>query len=127
MFQEFNENFINILSATHFAEGLAAMKLKGKWGYIDKNGNQTIPFQFDEADAFKDNLARVKQNDKYGFIDKSGNNVIPCIYENIGTFDMQVNMKMINNNLDKIKGLADVQFNGKWGYINKKGIQYWED
>ena len=48
-----------------------------------------------------------------GFIDKNGNIVIPFIYQSTNSFS---------------KGLARVfDWNDNNGYINKHGIEYWED
>lgn len=35
-----------------FSDGLAAYKLNGKYGYIDKSGVSKIPPVYDEADSF---------------------------------------------------------------------------
>ena len=51
-----------------FSEGMAAVRVNRKWGYIDVNGNWAIRPQFDAASSFRDGLARVSLNDKYGFI-----------------------------------------------------------
>ena len=72
---------------------MAAVKLNGKYGFIDKTGKEVIPFQYDEATYFYDGLALVKegtirdkknnvtQYGKYGFIDKTNKVVIPIKYE----------------------------------------------
>ena len=114
-----------------FSEGLAVVGkkyfeyidnfIKGsetKFGYIDTNGNLAIEFRFDEARSFSDGLAAVKLNGKYGFIDNLGEIIIDCIYSD----DLR-RSKFIN-------GLLFVPTDpwkpGK-GYINKKGIEFWED
>lgn len=55
-----------------FSEGLAPVKLKGKWGYIDRNGTLIIPAQYDDAGGFSEGLAPVKQKGKWGYIDRNG-------------------------------------------------------
>ena len=76
--------------AISFSEGLAAVKNKDKYGFIDIKGNQVVPCIYDEVYnsanlytyyRFSNGLARVKKAGKWGFIDKRGNEVIPCIYE----------------------------------------------
>src|SRR5580765_2442265 len=42
-----------------FSEGLAAVRVAGRFGYIDKQGVTVIPPQFDFAGAFSDGLAHV--------------------------------------------------------------------
>ena len=51
-------------------------------------------------------MAPVKVNGKLGFIDKSGKLVIDAKYDEAENFS---------------EGLAGVELNGKWGYINIKG------
>jgi hypothetical protein len=38
---------------SHFSEGLAAVKVNGKWGIIDKKGKMVIPPQFIDAYWFQ--------------------------------------------------------------------------
>ena len=59
--------------AYNFSEGLALVKLNGKYGYIDKQGNEVIPLKYDYANNFLEGLALVRLNGKYGYIDKQGN------------------------------------------------------
>ncbi len=75
-------------------------------GYIDKNGNIAIPFEYDYAHSFSEGLAAVEKNGKYGFIDKSGNTVISFEYDYADTFS---------------EGLAAAEKDGKYGYIDKNG------
>ncbi|MEO0020342.1 MAG: WG repeat-containing protein [candidate division WOR-3 bacterium] len=56
--------------------GLFPVKVKDKWGYIDKTGNLVINPQFDDAWSFSEGLAVVQIGDKLGYIDKTGNLVI---------------------------------------------------
>jgi len=64
-----------------FSEGMAPVRIDGKWGYIDKTGNTVINPQFEEANAFHEDLAAVKQNGKWGYIDKTGNIAIKPIFD----------------------------------------------
>jgi len=50
------------------------VKVRGKYGYIDKNGNWVIQPTFTEAMPFKNGYARIKSFDKNGwnYIDKNG-------------------------------------------------------
>ena len=80
-----------------YSEGLAWVRLNGKYGFIDKSGTEVIPCKYDYAYFFSEGLAEVKLNGKYGFIDKSGRLVIPCKYD--GTYSFS-------------EGLAKVMLNG---------------
>ncbi len=53
----------------------------GKWGYLNKEGEEVIPCQFDSVGNFSDGFAYAALNGKYGYIDKSGNTVIPFEYD----------------------------------------------
>jgi hypothetical protein len=51
-----------------FSEGLAAVRVDGKWGFIDRTGKMTIPAQFGIAEPFSEGLAAVsvKQEEEGG-------------------------------------------------------------
>ena len=53
-----------------FSEGVAAMEVNGKFGYIDHDGKEFIPFIFDGASDFSEGYAVVLVGDKYGLIRK---------------------------------------------------------
>jgi hypothetical protein len=52
-------------------EGLAAVSVEGKWGYIDKTGSMVIqPREYRHVDSFKHGLAYLVTKDgKHGYID----------------------------------------------------------
>lgn len=127
-------------SAKSFSEGLACVKMNGKWGYIDMMGGDVIECMYDEAYNFSDGLARVQVNGKYGYVDRSGREVISSMYTILnflreGLVCVKVGGKW--GSLDKsgrevipcrydyqyafFDGLAGVKINGKWGYIDKSG------
>ena len=91
-----------------FDEGLAAVKLKGKWGFIDKSGKVVVPIKYDDVEVFYEGLADVKLNGKYGFVDKSGTEVVPLKYDMVWEFN---------------EGLARVELNGKQGFVDKSGTE----
>ena len=125
--------------ADRFSEGMAAVKKDGKWGYIDTVGNEVIPYRYEGAHYFSEGLAMIeKKNEeldpeeerkkaankvrdyKIAYIDRTGYEEIPfgygydCIqtYTHRGTGDYIGAFK---------EGLALVQKNGKYGYIDKTG------
>ena len=89
------------------SEGLAYVRLNGKYGFIDSSGKEVIPLQYDNIGKFSEGLAPVMLNDKWGFIDKTGKEVIPFRYDYARNFSAE--------------GIAPVNFEGMWFYINKKG------
>lgn len=69
-----------------FSEGLAAVRLNNRWGFIDKTGKIVIPIEFNEGDAqfntrFSDGLCAVRVGKDWGFIDHTGKIVIKPKFE----------------------------------------------
>ncbi len=93
--------------AASFTEGLACVRLNGKYGYINSIGDMIIPFRFDRAFSFAEGMACVSLNWKYGFINTKGEMVIPYRFDNAFSFS---------------EGLAPVFINGKWGFVDHNGI-----
>ncbi|MDY2917087.1 MAG: WG repeat-containing protein [Muribaculaceae bacterium] len=89
-----------------FSEGLASVKINGKWGFIDKTDTMVIPAKYDGALYFREGLASVKINGKWGFIDKTDTMVIPAKFDDAWSFS---------------EGLAWVVIDGKYGFIDKSG------
>lgn len=89
-----------------YSEGLAAVRLNGKWGYIDEQRNMVIPCRFEYVYDFSEGLARVKLNGKWGYVNKQGNTEIPFRYDFAYDFS---------------EGLAAVELNDKYGYIDRQG------
>jgi len=71
---------------------------------------------------FQDGLAAVGLNDKYGFIDTRGNPITGLIYDKVGDFV---------NGFAPVYQLISSDPPGPaylmLGYIDTKGIRYWED
>lgn len=134
--------------AFDFRDGRALVRKDDKYGYIDKSGKEVIPCSFDEAEFFSEGFAAVSKDGKYyvidkngkevfslsaydtgfgspifeeglapvfrkigdshvcGFVDTSGKEVIPCVYTNWPSFS---------------EGLAVVEKDGVYGFVDKKG------
>ncbi len=58
-------------------------KREGKYGYINQQQEEVIPFIYEYAAYFKHGRAVVKKEGKYGVIDKTGQTIIPFIYDAI--------------------------------------------
>ncbi|ENZ6116086.1 WG repeat-containing protein, partial [Campylobacter coli] len=67
-----------------FSEGLAKVKLNGKYGFIDKSGKIIAKPKFDYGEYFSEGLAGVKLNGRWGFMDKNGKIVIEPKFDDIG-------------------------------------------
>lgn len=60
-----------------FSNGLCAVKMNEKWGYINPQGNLVIDTIYNYARSFsKEGLARVRKGHEYMFIDKQGHSVL---------------------------------------------------
>lgn len=88
------------------SEGLAAVARNGRWGFVDRKGEEVIALQFEAVWEFREGMAAVKKNGRWGFIDGSGRMVIAPQYDNALTFG---------------EGRAPVQKSGRWGFIDASG------
>ena len=82
----YEQSFLLFDSAHIFSEGLGAVKIREKWGFIDKTGEVIIYPRFDETWGFSEGLAAVRNHGKSGFIDKTGNYVITPEFDFSGSF-----------------------------------------
>ncbi|NLW02187.1 MAG: WG repeat-containing protein [Clostridiaceae bacterium] len=69
-----------------FSNGLAAVCIDGKFGYINKNGDFAIEPVFDYAERFSDGLALVFADGLYGYIDTKGEFIIEPGFESATSF-----------------------------------------
>src|SRR5262245_15009827 len=83
-----------------------ANSVQARWGFIDRDGNVVVPFQFELAAPHYNGLATVKYNNKYGCIDRLGTWAIPPIFEHLGAY---------------MHGLLPARRDGKDGYIDRDG------
>ncbi|KAA6301954.1 MAG: hypothetical protein EZS26_001957 [Candidatus Ordinivivax streblomastigis] len=130
----------NNIQRDAYGEGVIAMKVGYKWGFIDNAGNEITPFKYDAVPYyFCSGFAPVRISHKWGFIDRSGKEVIPVKYEEIDYFFRDCLAKVKLNRKwgfidetgtevippqykevhDFHQGLAAVKLNGKWGFIDK--------
>jgi hypothetical protein len=58
--------------SSSFSEGLAGVKLKGKWGFINQSGELVIPYKFDKVQKFSGGVATVRVGDLWGVINQEG-------------------------------------------------------
>jgi hypothetical protein len=55
-----------------FSEGLAAVKDKGQWGFIEPGGKFVIAPRFEAARSFSEGLAAAEEGGRWGFVDRTG-------------------------------------------------------
>lgn len=129
--------------ASAFYEGRAAVQQNGACGYINKTGNQVVPFEFSRCQDFDGGKAVVyKGIRRAGLIDLQGNLVIEPSVNRLLTFsegrglvrDNEYRFYYITEQADLYNGFYDeatefqhgvavVQVNGRWGIINRRGIE----
>jgi hypothetical protein len=85
---------------------------------INEKGALTLPCLYDDLHigdfSFSHGLTQVESNGKTGFINYLGYLVIPCSYSHASCFE---------NGISQISDDSE----NKLGYINKSGVEYWED
>ncbi len=123
-----------------FIQQFTQVKLNNKWGYVNRQGDVAIPYEYEIATTFILGKALVKAEGKWGIIDQQGVLTTPFIYDDvISDADWIVPVKIANKwgyitrngkcfqpeiyeiAYPFIDGYALVQFNGKWGYVDGKG------
>lgn len=106
--------------AGKFSEGFAPVQVKKKWGFINLQGQISIPPEYDivgesspldrdedwSSSSFSEGLVGVKLNGKWGFINQNGKLVIPYQYDKVQQFS---------------GGVANVEVGNLWGVINPEG------
>lgn len=125
--------------ASTFEDGLACVNMNGNYGYIDLEENIVIPFEYMDARGFADGLAAVSKGTGYGYINASGEVVIDYNFLKPGTFQNgyayalfkgeaefnwidHLGNVVFSEGYDNIRtirdGIAAVQKDNKWGYVN---------
>ena len=60
---------------------LFASEKDGKWGFVDKNNNVKIDYQYDKVTELNElGFAGIKKDGKWGVIDKDGNIILEPTY-----------------------------------------------
>ncbi len=114
-----------------------------KWGIVDLEGKQVIPYQFDKINLFSNGIAPAILNGKAGVITDKNKVIVPFIYDQTaydyneldllevkkdglygfvsktGTVIIPVVYESVNDDFDG--GLCLAMKNGKWGYLDKNG------
>lgn len=70
-----------------YLEGqLAAVKQNGKWGFIDENGKEVLPYEWENAKSFSCGVAAVQRDGLWGFIDFNGELIINPQFVDVKSF-----------------------------------------
>ena len=129
---------------TVIKDSIIRVKYSGKWGLIDMNGNEITRIIYDTIGGGHP-YAKVSLNDKWGLIDNKGEVKFPIIYNEIGYgykplfsgeyttlakqndkyFMLDITGKKTplkySNKISFCEDLAMVEYNGKWGFIDRDG------
>lgn len=107
-----NYNYVLIIPCHYdeigeYSEEFCAVKVFGRWGYVDKTGMVKIPLRYLDVRPFKEGLATVRStNGRWGIINSFGQIICSPYFDEIGSFS---------------DGMCWVQRNGKIGFVNRQG------
>ncbi len=104
------------------------VKMNGKVGIIDVNGNTKIEAKYDYLrliDKEKE-LYLAKNNDLYGVIDINGNTIVDIRYEEIGVNTNDFEQNDIISGCILVNNLIPVRLGEKWAFFDTKGKQVTE-
>jgi hypothetical protein len=114
--------------AYFYHNGLAPVKDKNKWGFINADDDVAIPLQYDAVRNYEEGMAAVNkgatvnsfgmmQGGKWGFANAAGKEMIALKYDDAGDFSEGLAPVNIGGKPDAI-GLIT---GGKWGFVDKTG------
>jgi len=112
-----------------FNDGIAIVRVNGKYGAIDTTGKYIIEPKFYNLFNFKDGIAVASINDKYGFINKKGKFIINPVFEDAAQFNeglARVTLEVtyeskFANTEDEVMIPDYVENRPKSGFIDKTG------
>ena len=94
-------------AALGFAQGLAPVKLSGKWGYIDRAGSVVVQPTYDAAFPFRGEYAVIRQGDRRGFLR----------LDPVGKISVFITPRY-EDTFRFTEGLAPVKIDRRWGYVS---------
>ncbi len=104
-----------------YHEGLAAVKVHGKWGFMDKRQRTRIKPTYDEVRNFAGGCAAVRRGDEWGFLDVSGKE-IAWGFDGAWYFEDATRTGLPSNtNNDRTTPLGLIRQGGGYGYISRTG------
>ena len=91
-----------------FKNGYAAVKIDGKWGYINTKGSLEIANKYSDAASFSNGAAAVADaaSGLWGYINTTGLYIVEPQFDTAGPFS---------------DGYAVVSRNGEYSLVNKSG------
>jgi hypothetical protein len=112
-----NEEGTEIIPTVHdnvyvSPSGYIYAKVNDKMILYNDEGKQVEPYTFDISREYVDGVKPSYNGVLWGYADDDGDYVVQPRYEKAEPF---------SNDLGK------VMYNGKWGYVNKDGVEYWSE
>lgn len=101
-----------------FSEGMLAVYDAGKCRYVGRNGKVIIESFFESCMDFEGGLATVQVDKKY---DQETGEVLEDVWGSINTKGEWIIQPKFKESYIFSEGLATVQINEKWGYIDRTG------
>ena len=92
------------------SENLIATKRNGYWGFIDYQGDEAIPYKFDEVSSFDHLTARVKFLNGLGTINQFGEWICQPIYDEITIHKDGITEAQLKSRIDLIDHDGNVIF-----------------
>ena len=128
--------------ARRYTEGLAPIRINGKWGYLGKEGVVAIPPAYEDVGSFHDERAWVRVGKLFGYIDHSGKFIVDPQFDEAWDFSdglARIRKGELYGFIDKTgklvippkypspgvldfsEGLAPIFQDGAWGYMDHAG------
>ena len=115
-----DSNYLNTLDFKN--RELVAVKLDGKFYYINKEGKKMLTLEYDgKADEFSDGLARTKVNGKVGFFNKNLEMVLKPMYDFAFPFHKGV-AEICMGCKEQAEGDTSMLDGGTWKKIDREGL-----
>lgn len=117
-----NNRFLLLIGGFFILTGLQAQNLrpaaneKGKFGYVNEQGEKVISYKYAEAYPFEEGLAKVRKGNKYGFIDTEGDEVGKIKYTLVLPFTGSYCRVAVGGSYKD-----GILTGAKWGFLNKRG------
>lgn len=93
--------------------GFFKVVIDGKYGFIDKNGNEVLPIIYDYASNWCGGCSIIRLNNQYGFVcQETCQIIVEPKYDGMSYFFSTYHFG---------SGMAVIMLNNKYGLINQKG------
>lgn len=106
-------------------ENMIAVKRKGYWGFIDFQGDETIPLKFDDVFPFKDRIAKVSYLNSQGSVNHFGEWVCEPIYDKVKITSEGISVGKVKRRIDLIGETGNVIFQ-TYNHLKPHGVGFME-